>query len=99
MCLRSVNIDEVRLRRISPTFQDVNVIDRWLAAVIDSAMSEMEQAHVYSEPVATDVYNAIEQRVKYSSAGNADFVKPIAIDVESMRGRLHRMVHEVYSMP
>lgn len=42
MCLRTVNIDEARLRRINPLFSDVNVIDRWLEEVIADAINDME---------------------------------------------------------
>ena len=99
MCLRNVNIDEARLRRISPSFKDVNVIDQWLAVVIEAAMSNLEQGLAANLPTTDDVYDAIEQRVKSSQAMDMASVQDYAIDVETMRKRLHRMVHEVYSMP
>ena len=42
MCLRTVKIDEVRLRKINPSFNDMKTIDRWLEGVINDAISEME---------------------------------------------------------
>ena len=45
MCLRTVNIDEARLRKISPLFDDVKAIDRWLEVVINDDISEMEANH------------------------------------------------------
>lgn len=45
MCLRTVNIDEARLRKINPSFSDMNTIDRWLEVVINDAISEMEVKH------------------------------------------------------
>ena len=100
MCVRTVNIDEARLRRINPSFSDVKEIDRWLAVVVDAAICELEQGHTYSEPTTEEIYDAIEQRVKNrQAAGEAGSNQTHAIDVETMRERLHRMVHEVYSMP
>ena len=42
MCVRSVNVDEARLRRINSSFSDMEVIDRWLEGVIADAISYME---------------------------------------------------------
>ena len=42
MCLRTVNIDEARLRKINPSFSDMKTIDRWLEVIINDAISEME---------------------------------------------------------
>ena len=42
MCLRTVNIDEARLRKINPSFNDMKTIDRWLEVIINDAISEME---------------------------------------------------------
>ena len=99
MCLRTVNIDEARLRRISPSFKDVNVIDQWLVVVIEAALSNMEQGLTSSVPTTEEVYDAIEQSVKSGQAMDMASIQDYAIDVETMRERLHRMVHEVYSMP
>ena len=46
-----------------------------------------------------EVYDAIEQRVKNRRQAEFSVSVEHAIDVETMRERLHRMVHEVYSMP
>ncbi len=46
-----------------------------------------------------EVYDAIEQRVKSSRQAELSASASHAIDVETMHERLHRMVHEVYSMP
>lgn len=120
MCLRTVNIDEARLRRINPSFSDMKAIDRWLEVVINDAISKLEVKHrmaglevkadpmneeealadeIYNEPPTEAVYDAIEERVKKRQAAVGTDAYTYAIDVETMRERLHRMVHEVYSMP
>ena len=46
-----------------------------------------------------EVFDAIEQRVKNRLQADMSVSADHAIDLETMRERLHRMVHEVYSMP
>lgn len=57
----------------------------------------MEGQELVGNRTTKDVYDAIEERVK--NRGFSDLPLDHAIDVETMRSRLHRMVHEVYSMP
>ena len=89
-------MDEARLCRINPSFKDVNVIDRWLEVVINDAIDGLEQN---GELTTEEVYDAIERGVKQRYKTDMAFSQDHAIDVEMMRERLHRMVHEVYSMP
>ena len=89
-------MDEARLCRINPSFKDVNVIDRWLEVVINDAIDGLEQN---GELTTEEVYDAIERGVKQRYKTDMAFSQDHAIDVETMRERLHRMVHEVYSMP
>lgn len=44
------------------------------------------------------IYDAIERDVKERHTSALMLDQDYAIDVETMRERLHRMVHEVYSM-
>ena len=53
MCVRTVNVDEARLRKISASFKDVNVIDQWLQIVINNAIDDMELGDLTELPLAT----------------------------------------------
>ena len=51
-----------------------------------------------STQTTEEVFDAIEQRVKNRLQADMSVSADHAIDLETMRERLHRMVHEVYFM-
>ena len=51
------------------------------------------------EKTTEEVFDAIECGVKQRYKSDLLLSQEHAIDLETMRERLHRMVHEVYSMP
>ena len=77
MCVRTVNVDEARLRKISASFKDVNVIDQWLQIVINNAIDDMELGDLTELPVVAaenypydkdmtveELYSAVMEDVK-----------------------------------
>lgn len=101
MCMVSINIDEAALREMRPELDSTAAIRLWAQELVDARMRQMraEGQELVDNRTTEDVYDAIEQRVKNRGFSNLAAVADHAIDVETMRERLHRMVHEVYSMP
>jgi len=71
MCVRTVKIDEARLRKINPSFKDVNVIDRWLEAIINNAIEDMELPYNPSPNArsAEEMQRLLMERVRHAEAG------------------------------
>lgn len=71
MCLRTVNIDEARLRKINPSFSDTKAIDRWLEVVINNAIEDMELSHNPSPNAHTaeEMHAMLQERVRRAEAG------------------------------
>lgn len=96
MCMVSINIDEAALRDMRPELDSTAAIRLWAQELVDLRMRQMRnEGNLTTE----EVYDAIEQRVKSCRQADISVSTEHAIDVETMRERLHRMVHEVYSMP
>ena len=96
MCMVSINIDEAALRDLRPELDSTAAIRLWAQELVDHRMQQMRnEGNLTTE----EVYDAIEQRVKSRRQAEISVPTEHAIDVETMRERLHRMVHEVYSMP
>lgn len=96
MCMVSINVDEAALRDMRPELDTTAAIRLWAQELVDHRMQQMR--HEGSQ-TTEEVYDAIEQRVKNRRQAEFSVSAEHAIDVETMRERLHRMVHEVYSMP
>ena len=101
MCMVSINIDEAALRDMRPELDTTAAIRLWVQELVDLRMQQMRNGDSdnYGGRTTEEVYDAIEQRVKNSLQADMSVSAVHAIDVETMRERLHRMVHEVYSMP
>ncbi len=101
MCMVSINIDEAALRDMRPDLDSAAAIRLWAQELVDARMQQMrmEGQELVGNRTTKDVYDAIEERVKNRGFSDLPFAADHAIDVETMRSRLHRMVHEVYSMP
>ena len=69
------------MSRINPSFKDVNVIDRWLKALINDAIEDME----LSRPLSPNAYTADEMhsllvdRVQRAEAGEEKTVSHQAV--------------------
>lgn len=101
MCMVSINIDEAALRDMRPELDTTAAIRLWAQQLVDHRMQQMRngESEDFGSLTTEEVYDAIEQRVKNRQHADMSASAVHAIDVETMRERLHRMVHEVYSMP
>ena len=102
MCLVSINIDEAALRDMRPELDTTAAIRLWAQELVDRRMQQMRQERdlKVSVPDATqeDLWRAIEQdpelTLKPSDIVESDGE---AIDLESFRADLHKMIEEVYA--
>lgn len=92
MCTISINIDEASIRKMRPDLNSTSAISQWAQQLIDARIRQMTLKDTGA------IYDAIERGVKECHKAEMMSAQENAIDVETMRERLHRMVHEVYSM-
>ncbi len=81
MCIRTVKIDEARLRKINPSFKDVNVIDRWLEVIINDAIEDLELPYTPSPNAhsAEEMHTLLAERVRRAEAGEEKNVSNQAV--------------------
>ena len=108
MCKYNMSINDAVVNEIRPHFKDEESLLMWMEVSMEHLMREYaarfknrslgrEQSSKSDSP--TDrIYDAIERDVKERHTSALMLDQDYAIDVETMRERLHRMVHEVYSM-
>ena len=101
MCQVSINIDEVALRDMRPDLDSKVAIRLWAQQVIDLCIQKMRNGDnaLLGNRMSEEAFDAIERRIKNRQTTDMPVSTDYAIDLETMRERLHRMVHEVYSMP
>lgn len=98
MCLRTVNIDEMRLRKINPSFSDMNVVDRWLEVVINDAISDMEVKHrLAGLEVETDSKNEDEALADNSMASVQKYPYDRDMTVEELYAAVVEDINEIYA--
>ncbi len=97
MCTINIQVDESTLREVMPELDTTAAIRLWAQQLIDLHMQQMRNGS--GNQTTEEVFDAIEQRVKNRLQADMSVSADHAIDLETMRERLHRMVHEVYSMP
>lgn len=97
MCSINIQVDESILREVMPELDTTAAIRVWAQQLIDFHMQQMRNGS--GNQTTEEVFDAIEQRVKNRLQADMSVSADHAIDLETMRERLHRMVHEVYSMP
>ena len=102
MCMVSINVDEAALREMKPGIDSAAAVRVWVQELVDARMQQMraEQGRKVSQPEATgeDLWHAIEQDSELTlkpSVIAADDGE--AIDLETFRADLHRMVDEIYA--
>ena len=99
MCMISITVNEAALREMRPDLDSTAAISRWVQELIDSRMQQMrmEKGQNVSQE---DLWHAIEQNPELTlkpSVITADDGE--AIDLETFRADLHRMVEEIYAEP
>ena len=99
MCTVSVKVDEALLRGIHPELNSAAAFRQWAQKQIDMSLLKMTMEHRPNES-QKDLWRTIEQ--------NGDLLlKPSeivddggeAIDLETFRADLYRMIDEVYAEP
>ena len=76
MCVRTVNIDEARLRRIDSSFSDMKVIDQWLEEVIADAISDMESLSKNGVVAGEETMSIEEARAMTLQAVREEYARP-----------------------
>ena len=76
MCVRTVNIDEARLRRIDSSFSDMKVIDQWLEEVIADAISDMEFLSKNGVVAGEETISIEEARAMTLQAVREEYARP-----------------------
>ena len=102
MCKVSINVDESALREMGPELDTTAAIRLWVQDLVDFRMQQMrtERGGSVSQREASqeDLWHAIEQdpelTLKPSVIAEEDGE---AIDLETFRADLHRMVEEIYA--
>lgn len=102
MCMVSINVDESALREMRPELDTTAAIRLWVQDLVDFRMQQMrtERGGSVSQREASqeDLWHAIEQdpelTLKPSVIAEEDGE---AIDLETFRADLHRMVEEIYA--
>ena len=92
MCTVSVKVNEALLRGMRPELNTTAAIRQWAQQQIDLRIQQMETELGRNES-QEDLWHAIEQDEDL-------LLKPSeAIDLETFRADLHRMIDEVYAEP
>ena len=103
-----MSFNDALVNEIRPHFKDEESLLMWMEVSMEHLMREYaarfakpseDGERPLIEPTTEDIYNAIERGVKDRHKSDLLSAQGHAIDVETMRERLHQMVHEVYSMP
>ena len=102
MCTVSINIDEAALRDLRPELDSTAAIRLWAQELIDTSMRQMrmerERKTLQSEATQEDLWHAIEQDPELllkPSVIEAEYGE--AIDIETFRADLHKMIEEIYA--
>ncbi len=100
MCMVSINVDEAALRDLRPELDSTAAIRLWAQELIDLRLQQMRMERDASKREATqeDLWRAIEQDPELTLKPS-DIVADDgeAIDLETFRADLHKMVEEVYA--
>ena len=102
MCMVSINIDETALRDMRPELDTTAAIRLWAQQLVDLRLQQMraERGGSVSQRKATlkDLKRTIEQDSELAlmpSVITKDDGE--AVDLETFRADLHRMVEEIYA--
>ncbi len=97
MCTINIKVDEVALRNLRPDLDSNTAIRLWVQQLVDMHLQQLQRKQNMTQE---DLWHTIEQDPEF-----ALFPSEIvdddeeAIDLETFRADLHRMVEEVYAEP
>ena len=102
MCTVSIKVNEDVLRDYLPELQDTAAISKWAQQLIDLRMQQMREERERNasrkEASQEDLWRAIEQDPELTLKPSdilADDGE--AIDLETFRADLHKMIEDVYA--
>ena len=95
MCTVSVKVDEAALRDMMPELDSNAAIRLWVQNLVDTHLLQLRRESGY-DLIPDDVCRSVWQEVE-DECQNVDFDNEEAVDLETFRADLHRMVEEVYS--
>lgn len=86
MCVININVDEERLRRISPSFKDASSISRWLQIQVDELIDEMMPPKNLSPNAhsADKMHSILEERIRRAESGEEELI-PGEVVFDSIR--------------
>ena len=97
MCTVSINIDEAVLRDMRPELETTAAIRLWAQELVDQRMQQMRMERERNAS-QEDLWRAIEQDPELTLKPSViDVHDGEAIDLETFRADLHKMVEEIYA--
>ena len=97
MCMVSINVDEAALRDLRPELDSTAAIRKWAQMLIDARIQQMREEREQNAS-QEDLWRAIEQDPELTlKPSNIVADDGEAIDIETFRADLHKMVEEVYA--
>ena len=102
MCTINIQVDESTLREVMPELDSRAAIRLWAQQLIDLRIQEMEleNRNISREKTQENLWRAIEQDPELAlSPSEIVDDNGEAIDLETFRSDLHRMIEEVYAEP
>ena len=99
MCTVSVKVDESMLRDVLPELDSTAAIRLWVQKLVDMHLQQLRR--MPEQDIAQyDLWRAIEQYPELTlSPSKIVDDEEDAIDLETFRADMHRMIEEVYAEP
>lgn len=97
MCTVSIKVDEAALRNIYPDLDNATAIRLWVQQLVDMHLQQLQRKQNMTQE---DLWHTIEQDPELALFPS-EIVEDDgeAVDLETFRADLHRMVEEVYAEP
>jgi len=102
MCMVSINIDESALRDMRPELNSTAAIRLWAQELVDARIQQMraerERKALQNEATQGDLWHSIEQDPELLlKPSQIEAEDGEAIDLETFRSDLHKMIEEIYA--
>ena len=102
MCMVSINIDEAALRDMRPELDSTAAIRLWAQELVDLRIQQMREERdrkaSRSEATQEGLWHTIEQDPELLlKPSQIEAEDGEAIDLETFRADLHKMIEEVYA--
>ena len=102
MCTVNINVDEVALRDMRPELVTEAAIRLWAQELVNLHIQQMLEEHgrdaLHSEATQEKLWYAIEQDPELTLKPSVvDVNDGEAVDLETFRADLHRMIEDIYA--